>query len=129
MSTRPDHEKIDHHELRVLIVATMGAHQKAIRAMCASIPQSKVIDTVSSTPQAIEMVRNNHPNLIIMGANLPERRACEFLDQLEMLPDPPYCIVLTASEYGTCFDRHVSADRIISTATFANRLPEILNRV
>ena len=115
--------------LRVLIVSAVGAHQKAIQALCASIPQINRIDTVTGSKQAIEMIRNNPPDLVILGANLSERRVCEFLDQIEMLPETPYCIVLTVSEFGTCFDPLVSADQIIPTATFADRLPDILNRV
>ena len=116
-------------KLRVLIVSTMGAHQKAIQAMCAAIPQIEVVDTAFSIPQAFEMVRDNPPDLIILGANLSKSRACEFLSQIGTIPNPPYCIALTVSEFGTCFDLNVGTDQIIPTTMFAHRLPEILEQV
>lgn len=122
-------EKMEHRKLRVLIVSTMGAHQKAIQAMCAAKPQIKVVDTAFNIPQAFEMVHANPPDLIILGANLSKSRVCEFLSQVGTLPNPPDCIALTVSEFGTCFDLNVSTDQIIPTTTFAHRLPEILEQI
>ena len=120
---------MENRKLRVLIVSTVGAHQKAIQAMCASIPQINRIDTVTDTPQAYEMVKNYPPDLVILGVTLSQSSACELLSQIRALPNPPYCIALTVSEYGACFDQHISEDQIVPTTTFANRLPEILNLV
>ena len=128
MIVEPDQKSVGDRKLRVLIVSTMGAHQKAIQAMCASIPKISRIDTAGGTQQALEMVRSNPPDLVILGVTLAESRACEFLSQIRALPNPPYCIALTVSEFGACYDQHVSADQIIPTATFAHRLPEILER-
>ena len=75
------------------------------------------------------MVRDDLPDLVILGANLSEGRVCEFLSQVGTLPNPPYCIALTVSEFGSCFDQQVSAERVIPTTTFAHRLPEIVNQV
>jgi chemotaxis response regulator CheB len=107
----------------------MGAHQKAIQALCASIPQIMLIDTAFNIQQALSMVNENLPDLVILGVNVTESRVCEFLSQIETLPNPPYCIALTVSEFGPCFDMDISADQIIPTATFAHRLPEILMQV
>lgn len=115
--------------LRILIVSAVGAHQKAIQTLCASVPQIKVIDTAVSTLQAFEMAVENLPDLIILGANLSKNRVCEFLSQLGTLPNPPYCIALTVSEFETCVDLNMSADQIVPTSIFAHQLPEILARV
>jgi CheY-like chemotaxis protein len=120
---------VEHRKLRVLIVSAVGAHQKAIQAVCASEPQIMGIDSATKTQQAFEMVRYNPPDLVILGVNIPESRVCELLSQIRTLPEPPYCVALTVSEFGTCLDQSVGADQIIPTATFADRLPEILNQV
>jgi chemotaxis response regulator CheB len=120
---------MEDRKLRVLIVSTRGAHQKAIQAMCASIPQIKVIDTAFDTLQAFEMIRNNPPDLVILGANLSESRVCELLGQIETMPNSPYCIALIISEYSNCFDQQIKAERLIPITTFAHRLPGILQQV
>jgi PleD family two-component response regulator len=122
-------ERMENSQLRVLIVSPFGAHQKAIQALCASIPQIIVIDTAFNTPQAFDMISKILPDLIILGANLTESRVCEFLSQVGTLPNPPYCIALTVSEFGGCFDNQLGSERIIPTTTFAHRLPEILTQV
>ncbi len=90
-----DQKRVKHRKLRVLIVSALGAHQKAIQAVCASKPQIVGIDLATKTQQAFEMVRNNPPDLVILGVNIPESRVCELLSQIRTLPEPPYCIALT----------------------------------
>jgi hypothetical protein len=124
-----DQQSMNGRKLRVLIVSTRGAHQKAIQALCGSVPQITSIDTAVGTLQAFEMIREDPPDLVILGANLSVSLVCEFLSQVETLPNSPYWIALTVSEFGNCFDQQVSADRIIPTTTFAHRLPGILTQV
>jgi chemotaxis response regulator CheB len=116
-------------KLRVLIVSRMGAHQKAIQTMCASLPQFSVVETVASMHQALEMVKNTLPDLLILGANLAEGQVCELVSRVKMMPKPPYCIALTIKEIDHCFDQQPGPDQVISTNAFAIRLPEILNEV
>ena len=129
MNSSLDQQSMNGRKLRVLIVSTRGAHQKAIQVLCVSAPEIGSIDTSANIPQAFEMIKEDPPNLVILGANLSVSQVCEFLSQIETMPNSPYCIALTVSEFGNCFDKQISADRIIPTTTFAHRLPEILAQV
>ena len=120
---------MQNRQLQVLIVSRYGAHQKAIKTICASIPAVSSIEIAPNTQLALEMLRNNRPDLIIMGANLSEEQVCELLDQVKNLPKPPYFVALTLSEFASCFDHHLEPDQIISTKSFGVRIPEILNEV
>jgi DNA-binding NarL/FixJ family response regulator len=120
---------MQNQHLRVLIVSRLGAHQKAIQAICASLPQFTRIETATSARQALEQIKNDRPDLLITGANLTEERVCELLSQVKEMPKPPYCIVLTLSEFSPCSDQKPGPDQVISTKSFGTRLPEILNEV
>jgi DNA-binding NarL/FixJ family response regulator len=120
---------MQNRQLRVLIVSRFGAHQKAIQAICASLPQFTIIETASSSRQALEMVRNSLPDLFITGANLDENQVCELISQVKKMPKPPFCIALTLSEFSNCFDQQLGPDQVISTRSFGSKLPEILNEV
>ena len=120
---------MQNRQLRVLIVSRLGAHLKAIQAICASLPQFTEIETATSIHQALGLVRNSLPDLLIMGANMTEDRVCELLGQVKTMPKSPYCIVLTLSEFSACFDQQPGPDQVISTRSFGIRLPEILNEV
>lgn len=120
---------MDRRKLRVIIVSKMGAHQKALQAMCASIPEIAVIDTITTTQHVLEKVIESLPDLLILGANLAENRVCEMVSQIKTIPNPPYCIALTLTEFTHCFDRQPGPDKVISTGSFAIRLPDVLDEV
>ena len=120
---------MENNKLRVLIVSNFGAHQKAIQAMCASIPQISDVYSVADTNQALEMVKTNLPDLMILGANLAESKVIEFLSRVTSMPFPPYCITLTLSDNDKSFDQNQCAGQIVSTRSFAVKLPEILSEV
>jgi chemotaxis response regulator CheB len=116
-------------KLSVLIVSRLGAHQKAIQAICASFSRITSIETATNTHQALEMVRSHPYDLLILGANLVEDQACDLLNTVKQELNPPLCLAITLSEYETCINQYMDADRIISTNSFTNLLPEILNEV
>jgi len=120
---------MEHQKLSVMIISRMGAHQKALQALCASIPQITLVGTASNYQQAIEMIANQIPDVLILGANLAMNWMCELLAQINTMDKPPYCIALTLSDSKICFDQKPEPDKVISTGSFAVRLPEILDEV
>ena len=118
---------MEHRKISVLIVSRSGTHQKAIKTICASIPQIGKFKSAANTEQAIEIVIETQPDLLILGANLSANDACKLLEQLQTTPKRPYCIALTISDYNHCTDQQLVADQIISTKLFADSLTRILN--
>lgn len=113
-------------KISVLIIARFGAHQKAIKAMCAALPQLSIIDTAVTPQQAIDILETSHVDLIIMGANLPANWICELLSRLKKLSVAPYLIALTHQEINSCLSELEAPNQVVSTRSIADRLPQIL---
>jgi chemotaxis response regulator CheB len=120
---------MEYKKLHVLIVSIFSAHQKAIQAMCASMPQFSTVETVTDTSKALEMLKPGMPDLVIMGANIAENKVKEFLGHLSAISNPPYCIVLTYTENDKDPIQRQGICQVISTRTFSTRFPDILNEV
>ena len=116
-------------KLHVLIVSGFGAHQKAIRAMCSSMPHFGLVETVSDTNHALDMFKFRLPDLLILGANIAESKAFEFLGKLSAMSNPPYCIALTLSDNEKSIEHLQDICQMIPTRSFSRRFPEISNEV
>jgi chemotaxis response regulator CheB len=113
-------------KISVLIIARFGAHQKAIKAMCASLPQLSIIDTVINPQQALDILEAKHVDLVILGANLPTNWICDLLIRVKKLPFAPYLIALTHQEINSCLTELEAPNQVVSTRSIVDRLPQIL---
>ena len=79
---------------RALIVTRRGSLQNGLQALVMSIPHVDIIGHVGDGPRALEMVREHHPDLMLLDTNLPNDEEWRVLEQVAALWPEIRCIVL-----------------------------------
>jgi DNA-binding NarL/FixJ family response regulator len=82
------------NQTRALIVTHRGSLQDGLQALMMSIPHVNIIGHVGDGPRALEMVREHHPDLVLLDSGLPGDEEWHVLEQIVALWPEIRCIVL-----------------------------------
>jgi DNA-binding NarL/FixJ family response regulator len=81
-------------QTRVLIVTHRGSLQNGLQALVTSIPQVDIIGQVDDGSQALAIIQELHPDLVLLDTNLPGNEEWQVLEQMKTLRPETRCIVL-----------------------------------
>ena len=77
-----------------LIVSGLGCLQNGLTALMTAIPQVDVVGEVGDASQALEMVSEHHPDLVLLDTDLPGDEEWRVLRQIKVERPQTCCIVL-----------------------------------
>ena len=82
---RKTRKRMTKSQTRALIVTHRESLQNGLQALVMSIPQVDIIGQVDDGSQALEMVREHHPDLVLLDTNLPNDEEWQVLEQIKTL--------------------------------------------
>jgi DNA-binding NarL/FixJ family response regulator len=82
------------NQARALIVTHRGSLQNGLQALVMSIPQVDIIGQVEDGSQALAIIQEHHPDLVLLDTNLPNNEEWQVLEQMKTLRPETRCIVL-----------------------------------
>jgi two-component system response regulator DegU len=82
------------NQARALIVTQRGSLQNGLQALVMSIPQVDIIGQVEDGSQALAIIQEHHPDLVLLDTNLPNNEEWQVLEQMKTLRPETRCIVL-----------------------------------
>lgn len=82
------------NQTRALIVTHRGSLQNGLQALVTSIPQVDIIGQVDDGSQALAIIQELHPDLVLLDTNLPGNEEWQVLEQMKTLRPETRCIVL-----------------------------------
>jgi DNA-binding NarL/FixJ family response regulator len=80
---------------RVLVVDDHPIFRDGLAALVASLPDMNVAATASDGPEALEVVRREVIDVVLMDLNLPTMSGVEVTAAVTALPDAPAVLVIT----------------------------------
>lgn len=85
-------------KLRVLIVDDFQETRRSVRLMLSMNPDAIVVATASNGRQAIELVKEHHPDIVVMDINMPQMDGLTAFKEIsEIYPDTG-CIIISAEK-------------------------------
>jgi DNA-binding NarL/FixJ family response regulator len=81
-------------QTRVLIVTHRGSLQNGLQALVMSIPQVDIIGQVDDGSQALAIIQEHRPDLVLLDTNLPNNEEWQVLERIKTLRPEIQCIVL-----------------------------------
>lgn len=103
----------------------------AIKRMLTEILPVKIIGMASTVREAMEMVENLHPRIVILDINLPDGSGLKVLEKINESTSPPRTVILTNSTSPMMRRKCLqlgAADFLDKTLEF-NRLPEVIRQL
>lgn len=116
-------------QTRALIVTQRGSLKNGLQALVTSIPQVDVIGQVGDSSLALEMVREHHPDLVLLDTNLPNEEEWQVLRQVKILRPEIRCIVLADDVRQLREAKTLGADIVLLKGFPPAKLAEIIERL
>jgi DNA-binding NarL/FixJ family response regulator len=91
---RSTRKKMTKNQTRALIVTHRESLKKGLQALIMSIPHVDIIGQVDDGPQALAIMQELHPDLVLLDTNLPGDEEWQVLEQMKTLRPETRCIVL-----------------------------------
>jgi two-component system response regulator DegU len=81
-------------QTRALIVTHRESLQNGLQALVMSIPQVDIIDQVDNGAQALQIIQEHRPDLVLLDTNLPNDEEWQMLERIKTLWPEIRCVVL-----------------------------------
>jgi len=91
---RRTRKRMTKNQTRALIVTHRESLQNGLQALVMSIPQIDIVGQVDDGSRALEIIREHHPDLVLLDTNLPNGEEWQVLGQIKTLWPEIRCIVL-----------------------------------
>ena len=115
----------------VLLVARPSRMRDGLRALLRTIPYLKVVGQADDSPSALTIFSEQHPALVLLGANLPSEEVQSVLAQTKAEWAETRCIVLVDSFQQQWLGETAGADSVLLTgfqpAKFVSTIEELLS--
>jgi chemotaxis response regulator CheB len=111
---------------RAIIVSMSGTIQESLRAMLEAMPRTEVIGIAGGGLSAVELVKERHPNVVIIDGNLSEDEILAFLRDVKRLHPAIRLIVLTHTTRQQQRVLDGGADAVLSRWGPANELTHVV---
>ena len=87
-------KRMTKRQTRALIVTHRGSLQNGLQALVMSIPQVDIIGQVDDGSQALAIIQEHHPDLVLLDTDLPNNEEWQVLKRIKALRPEIRCIVL-----------------------------------
>lgn len=84
--------------IRILIVDDHPVVCSGLANMLSALPNLQIVGSVASGEQALEIVRREHPSVMLLDLRMPGMDGIAVLEALKRIEAPPKVIVLTSFE-------------------------------
>jgi YesN/AraC family two-component response regulator len=91
-------EESPRRKLRVLIADDVQETRRNTRLMLATIDNVEVVAIASNGVQAVELTRENHPDIVLLDINMPEMDGLSAYRQIEQIYPNTGCIIISAEK-------------------------------
>src|ERR1700749_5328597 len=85
-------------KLRVLIADDVQETRRSVRLMLSLNPDVLVVAIANNGRQAVEMAKENHPDLLIMDVNMPELSGLGAFREISQIYPDTGCIIISAEK-------------------------------
>jgi len=126
---RKTRKRMTKSQTRALIVTHRESLQNGLQALVMSIPQVDIIGQVDDGSQALEMVREHHPDLVLLDTNLPNDEEWQVLEQIKALWPDIQCIVLADDVHQQREAATLGADIVLLKGFSPAKLAEIIETI
>ena len=126
---RKTRKRMTNSQTRALIVTHRESLQNGLQALVMSIPQVDIIGQVDDGSQALEMVREHHPDLVLLDTNLPNDEEWQVLEQIKALWPDIQCIVLADDVHQQREAATLGADIVLLKGFSPAKLAEIIETI
>jgi two-component system invasion response regulator UvrY len=116
--------------LRILLVDDNDRFLESAAQFLALEPRLEVVGRARSGREAIDFVRQVHPDLVLMDLAMPGMHGLEATRRIKAMPEPPAVVVLTLHD--TPHDRAAAAttaDGFVSKADLGSMLVPTIGRL
>ncbi|MEZ4639468.1 MAG: hypothetical protein R2873_21845 [Caldilineaceae bacterium] len=107
---------------RILVVSLSEIWARSARAILATLADVDVLQTARGGLTAYEIVRSEHPDLMVIDDSLPSDEAQRLLELLSEAPHRPYCIAMIPSSRHKWFMQRAGADATVLRSNASNDL-------
>jgi DNA-binding NarL/FixJ family response regulator len=116
-------------QTRALIVTHRGSLQDGLQALVMSIPHVDIVGHVGDGRRALEMVREHHPDLVLLDTNLPGDEDWHVLEQIVTLWPRIRCIVLADDVKQHQRAAELGADIVLLKGFPPDKLADLIERL
>ena len=96
-----------------LIVAKPSRIRDSLSALLRSVPHIRIVGQVEDVPSAMKMVTDYHPNLVLLGSNLPDDEILTVLIRTKAQQPQTRCIVLANTAQQHWMAEAAGADSVL----------------
>lgn len=117
--------------LETLLVDDNPEFIEAAKRFLSADKHLKITSTALSAQEAIDLVKKNHPDLVLMDLAMPDMNGLEATEHIKSLSDPPCVIILTlhnTPEYREA-SHEVGADGFITKSDFGVQLLPLIKEL
>ena len=115
----------------VLIIAKPSRMRDGLRALLRTIPYLTLVGQVDDGPSAIKTMTDQHPTLVLLGANLPDEDIQTVLAQIKTRWPETRCIVLVDNVQQQWIAKAAGADSALlvgfPASKFVSTIQELLS--
>ena len=114
--------------VKVLVVDDSPIFLAAATAFLSRYPQIQVVGRAQSGREAIQLVAEVSPDLVLMDVRMPQMNGLEATQRIKAQPAPPRVIILTLHDSPDCREsaQTVGADGFIAKDEFGDNLPSAI---
>jgi YesN/AraC family two-component response regulator len=87
-----------HRKLRVLIADDIQETRRNTRLMLATIDDVEVVAIASNGVQAVDLAKENHPDIVLLDINMPEMDGLSAYRQIAQIHPDTGCIIISAEK-------------------------------
>lgn len=115
-------------QLRVIVVDDSPEFVNSALRCLAFDPVIEVVGCASSGKEALSLVQDLSPDLVLMDLAMPEMNGLEATRQIKSMPEPPRVVILTLYDDPAYRDAavEVGADGFVTKADWTQQMPHTL---
>ncbi|PYI81094.1 MAG: two-component system response regulator [Verrucomicrobia bacterium] len=117
--------------VRVLLVDDSPHFLNAAIAFLSRHPQIQIVGSARSGLEAIQLVEQTSPDLVLMDVAMPQMNGLEATEQIKAQPAPPRVIILTLYDSPDCREsaRSAGADGFVPKEEFGEDVLALIFRL